>query len=97
MEKEERQKMSKKKNPVVHLNQSKVKRMKEDATNEGLKGALIIFFSVMRDKEGYGRKRLKRIFNHATDLADSMQKGYVKMEDLEKVLKEEADIIFEMD
>lgn len=87
----------KKKNPVVHLNQSKVKRMKEDATNEGLKGALIIFFSVMRDKEGYGRKRLKRIFNHATDLADSMQKGYVKMEDLEKVLKDEADIIFEME
>ena len=87
----------KKKNHVVHLKQSHVKNMKEDATNEGLKGALIIFFTVMRDKEGYGRKRLKRIFKHATDLADSMQKGYVKMEDLEKVLADEADIVFHMD
>ena len=87
----------KKKNHVVHLKQSHVKNMKEDATNEGLKGALIIFFTVMRDKEGYGKKRLKRIFNHATDLADSMQKGYVKMADLEKVLADEADITFHME
>ena len=39
----------------------------------------------------------KKKKNHATDLADSMQKGYVKMEDLEKVLADEADIVFHMD
>ena len=88
--------MSKKKNPCVHIKASDVKRMKEDATNEGLKGALVMFFTVMRDKHGYGIKRLKRIFDEMTDLADSMQKGYVKMEDLEKALADEADITFHM-
>ncbi len=84
--------MGKKKNPAVVLKQSDVRNLKKDAANEGIKGALIIFFTVMRDKEGYGIKRLKRIYNAATDLADSLQKGYVKMEDLERVLVEEADI-----
>lgn len=88
--------MSKKKNPVIHLKQSGVKRIKEEATNEGLKGALILFFTVMRDKEGYGIKRLKRLFNEITDLADSLKQGYVKMEDLEQVLFEEANITFHM-
>lgn len=83
---------SKKKNPYVQLKQSKIDKIKEEATNEGLKGAIIIFFSVMRDKEGYGIKRLKRIYNEAVDLADSLKKGYVKMEDLEKALKDEANI-----
>lgn len=84
--------MAKKKNPVVHLKQSDVKKMKEEATNAGLKYAVLLFFSVMRDKEGYGIKRLKRIFDEATELADSINKGYVDWKDLEKVLLDEADI-----
>lgn len=83
---------NKKKNSIIQLKQSKIDKIKEDATNEGLKGALIIFFTVMRDKEGYGTKRLKRVFNEAVNLADSIKKGYVKMEDLAKVLKDEANI-----
>ena len=82
----------KKKNPCIQLKQSKIDKIKEDATNEGLKGAIILFFSVMRDKEGYGIKRLQRIYDEVVDLADSLKKGYVKMEDLEKVLKDEAKI-----
>ena len=84
--------MAKKKNPVIHLKQSDVKRIKEEATNDGLKYAIILFFTVMRDKEGYGIKRLKRIFDEATELADSINKGYVDWKDLEKVLSDEADI-----
>jgi predicted ferric reductase len=84
--------MAKKKNPVVHLKQSDVKKMKEEATNAGLKYAVLLFFTVMRDKEGYGIKRLKRIFDETTELADSINKGYVKWQDLEKVLEDEADI-----
>lgn len=37
----------------------------------------------MKKKNDYKKK-------NATDLADSMQKGYVKMENLEKVLKMEG-------
>ena len=90
--------MSKKKNPIVHLRQSDVRKMKDEATNQGLKGALIIAFTVMRDKEGYGtRKKLPRFYKRMTDLADSIKKGYVKLEDLEKTLKDEAGIVFNMD
>lgn len=88
--------MAKKKNPVIHLKQSDVKRMKEEATNDGLKYAIILFFSVMRDKEGYGIKRLKRIFDEVTELADSINKGYVNWKDLEEVLLDEADITFKL-
>lgn len=84
--------MSKKKNPAVHLKQSDVKKLKEDATNAGLKYAIILFFTVMRDKEGYGIKRLKRLYDRTTELADSINKGYVNWKDLEKVLADEADI-----
>lgn len=83
---------NKKKNPVVHLKQSDVKRIKEDASNAGLEGAIILFFSVMRDKEGYGIKRLKRIYAEVVNLADSVKKGYVKMEDLKKALADESNI-----
>ena len=88
----------KKKNPMIQLKQSKIDKIKDEATNQGLKGALIIFFSVMRDKEGYGtRKRLPRLYKHMIDLADSIKKGYVKLEDLDKALKDEANIVFDMD
>lgn len=89
--------MSKKKNPCVNLKQSDVKHIKKEATNEGLKYAILLFFTVMRDKEGYGIKRLKRIYEETTALADSINKGYVKWKDLEQVLKEEADITIELE
>lgn len=50
---------NKKKNPHIQLKQSKIDKIKLDATNEGLKGAIILFFSVMRDKEGYGENVFK--------------------------------------
>ena len=46
----------------------------------------------MRDKEGYGIKRLQRIYDEVQDLADSISKGYVNLFDLEKALREEANI-----
>lgn len=82
----------KKKNPVVHLKQSDVKNLKNEATNIGIKYALVLFLSVMRDKEGYGLKRIKRVYKEALELADSINKGYVKWDDLEKALQVESDI-----
>ncbi len=47
----------------------------------------------MRDCEGYGRKRLRRVYDAVEDLADSISRGYCSLYDLEKVLKDEANII----
>ena len=82
----------KKKNPVRQLRESDLKRMKREITDDAIRYALIIFLNVMRDSEGYGIKRLKRVYDEINDLSDSVAKGYCSIYDLEKVLKEEANI-----
>ena len=46
----------------------------------------------MRDYEGYGKKRLRRVYSEINDLSDSVARGYCSIYDLEKVLYEEARI-----
>lgn len=65
-----------------------VKRAKDEA----IRIVWAIFFTVMRDKEGYGNRRLKRLWDEVNALADSVSKGYVSIKDLTRALKEEADI-----
>lgn len=81
-----------KRNPARQLRESDIRRIKKQTTDDAIKYALVIFFSVMRDNEGYGVKRLKRIYDGINYLSDSISKGYVKIDDLEKVLWEEANI-----
>ncbi len=68
-----------------------VQKAKSDAVTQ----VWSIFFTVMHDKEGYGRKRLKRLWKHVNELADSVTKGYVKISDLEKTLAEEMGVVLE--
>lgn len=82
----------KKKNPCVQIRESDIKKMKRDASDKALKYGLVLFLTVMRDKEGYGIKRLKRIYENMQELADSINKGYVNLFELEKTLQEEANI-----
>ena len=84
--------MSKKKNPARQLRESDIRRIKKEATDNAIRYALALFLSVMRDTEGYGVKRLKRVYAAIEYLADSVSRGYVKISDLEQALKDEADI-----
>ena len=47
-----------------------------------------IFYTVMRDKEGYGYKRLRRVWDEVNYLSDSIAKGYVNIKDLIGELEE---------
>lgn len=85
----------KKKNPSIHLKQSDVKNLKNDATNIGIRYAMVIFLYVMREKEGYGDKRLKRVYDEMNDVVDSINKGYINLNDLEQVLSLEYDLTIE--
>ena len=87
--------MSKKKNPCIHLKQSDVKKLKNDATNIGIRYAMVIFLYVMREKEGFGDKRLKRVYDEMNDVVDSINKGYINLNDLEQVLSLEYDLTIE--
>lgn len=84
--------MSKKKNPARQLRESDIRRIKKEAADDAIRYATVIFLSVMRDNEGYGVKRLKRVYEGVEYLADSISRGYVKLSDLEQALKDEADI-----
>ena len=84
--------MSKKKNPCINLRESDIRRIKKEAADDAIRYATVLFLSVMRDTEGYGVKRLKRVYEAIEYLADSVSRGYVSLADLEKALKDEADI-----
>lgn len=71
-----------------------VNRAKRQAQDEAINLAWAIFFSVMRDKEGYGPKRLRRLWDEVNYLSDSIVQGYVSVNDLFRALEEEAGITF---
>lgn len=88
--------MSKKTNPRSRpANQADIIKAKKQAQTQAINITWAIFFSVMRDKEGYGKKRLRRVWNAVNELSDSISKGYVNVKDLMKALADEAGIYLE--
>ena len=77
------------------VSKADVDKAKKEAQNKAVNVAWAIFFTVMRDKEGYGIKRLKRIWREVNELSDSISQGYVNVKDLMQTLDEEAGIILE--
>lgn len=69
-----------------------VEHAKQQAQHFAIETVWAMFFTVMRDKEGYGVSRLKRIWSEVEELADSINQGYVKVQDLVRTLEEEAGI-----
>ena len=68
--------------------QADVEKAKRQAQMYAINSVWAVFFSVLRDKEGYGYKRLRRVWNEVGYISDSIDKGYVKLEDLVEELKE---------
>ena len=64
------------------------------AKDEAILYAMSVFFFVMWDKEGWGKKRLRRVWDEVSFLSDTIAEGYVSLDDLEKTLEKEAGIIF---
>lgn len=88
--------MKKKTNPRRKpATQADIIKAKKDAQNTAVNYAWAIFFTVMCDKEGYGKKRLKRLWKAVNELSDSIAKGYVSIYDLMKTLDEEMGIVLE--
>lgn len=89
--------MRKKTNPRNRpASQADIIKAKKQAQTQAMNITWAIFFSVMRDKEGYGKKRLRRIWNEVNELSDSIAKGYVNVKDLMRALDEEAGILLEV-
>lgn len=65
-----------------------VEKAKRQAQDIAITSAWAIFFSVLRDKEGFGYKRLRRVWDGVNYLSDSISKEYVNIDDLVKELEE---------
>lgn len=72
-----------------------VEKARKQAQSEAVKYAWAIMFSVLRDKEGWGVVRLKRLWDEVEDLSDSIEKGYVSVQDLLETLEEEIGAVLE--
>lgn len=86
--------MKKRTNPARHpASMADVKRAKQEAQDRALQAAWSIFFSVMRDKEGYSLEDLQRVWKEVENLSDSIAKGYCSITDLREILKLEEGIV----
>ena len=50
--------------------------------------AWAILFTALRDKEGFGYVRLRRVWDEVNYISDSIDKGYIDIDDLVNELKE---------
>ena len=69
-----------------------VNRAKRKAEDNALKAAWSIFFTVLRDKEGYDLDGLQRTWSEVEDLSDSIAKGYCTVSDLREILRLEEGV-----
>lgn len=69
-----------------------VLKLKAEAKSQGVIEAFVIFFSALRDKEGFTPTRLRRVLDEMNGYADSIRNGYVTIQDLRDTLQEEAGI-----
>ena len=87
--------MAKKKNPHINLRRSDVDRMKREITDDAVRNAFAIFLMVMRDKWGFGHKRLNRLYKHICDLSVQVGDGYISTAEIKRILREEVNIVIE--
>ena len=73
-------------------NKTAEKKVRQTTIKEVSKFMLIIVASIVTDKYGYGKQKTLQLLKSIEDRADSVIKGYAKIEDFEKVLAEEYDI-----
>lgn len=83
--------MKKKVNPRHKpATQADVNKAKKEAQNYAIRITMAVIFTCLRDKEGWGKVRLKRLWDEVESLSDSIRQGYVSLNDLLKVLEEDG-------
>lgn len=75
--------------------QADVKKAKTESHEQAVRLAWSIFFTVLRDKEGYDLDGMQRVWGYINDLSDSIAKGYCTVADLREILKTEAGAVID--
>ncbi len=84
-----------KKNLCVTLRQSELRSLQKKWTSEATTLAMASVFTVLHDREGYGGKRLKRVWDGVEKLMAEVYEGRVNVYDLKKTLFDELGVVIE--
>ena len=68
--------------------QADVEKAKRQAQTHAINMVWAVFFTALRDKERFGYKRLRRVWDEVNYISDSIDKGYIDIDDLVNELKE---------
>lgn len=72
-----------------HNSKEAVKRSSyEKGKKDGVDGFAIMLCSVLADKWGFGKIRIQRMINQIQYVADSINTGYITLDDLQEELLE---------
>lgn len=74
-----------------------VNKAKKTATNEAMTNCFALVFMALRDKEGWGKKRLYRLWEEVIEMADSVNKKRITIDDLVVTLADEAGIYLDFE
>lgn len=84
----------KEKTPTYNLTWEQIQQIKKDAAKQAVGELATLTLGIpvmyMMDKEGWGKVRLNRMVDGMLELMDSYEKGYLTLEDVQKVLWDEG-------
>ena len=85
-----------KKVATYNLTSEQIEQIKKETTDKTLEVAFSLMLGiplmVLRDKYGFGKKRMNEYIDYALETYDSFNKGYFTLEDVEKMLREEVEV-----
>lgn len=83
-------------NTKVTYTMKEIRKMKNDAREEGLKNALritsLIPMLALRDEYGFGQERMMRYLNKYQNVLDAYYRDYLTLEDIAEVMRDEIKI-----
>ena len=84
----------KEKTPTYNFTWEQIQQIKRDAAKEAVGEVIELTLGipamVLKDKYGFGKKRLPEALDHMVDLYESYEMGYLTLQDIRKALWEEG-------
>lgn len=77
---------------LASTSNSEALKIKQKAVKAACKFMLVTTASVLTDKYGFGKQKVQQILKSIEDRADSINQGYINLDDLEQILLEEYGI-----
>ena len=79
---------------TIQLTRKDYEELKEAERANAANIINLIPLIILRDKFGFGKIRLERYLKHYQEAVDSLNKGYLNLKDVQKVLLDEVKIGF---